>query len=346
MTDESQSAAPEEEFEEEAIIPEEDFREAIAACRRDRELDRYFKMAPPGAKLFIGLGFYSTHFGDRVDPRQYAECQAEIEPALTVNDLKYLIRFERDKATKKYLRGLLARHEAENVEEVPVLPEPVDAPIVPPKRKRRRMVPVPDLRSEVRPEAEAGAVPPVLKIAVVLVLLLGGALALYFSCRVPARTSAPTSQVVATGASEEAPSDASPRAEDRENGQEAQAEAMQAEGETAVPAMAGAGEEEPPPEVAEAPAEEIRAPIADDGAKAPPGPGARGRKPRVVFTDGKKIVRRPNGRIEVPRVFSCAGAGIKPFWVYGAHPEAEAAKEMKAREEWQALVSQAEEEAP
>ena len=349
MTDESQSAEPEEEFEEEAIIPEEDFREAIAACRRDRELDRYFKMAPPGAKLFIGLGFYSTHFGDRVDPRQYAECQAEIEPALTVNDLKYLIRFERDQGTKKYLRGLLARHEAEAVEEVPVQPEPVDAPIVPPKRKRRKVVPVPDLLSEGRPEAGTGAIPPVLKIAAVLALLLGGALALYFSCRVPARTPAPASQVVATGASgdgHEAPFDASARAEGRDAGQETQAEAVQAEGETAVPVMGGVGEEEPSPEVAEAPSETVGAPIADDGAKATPGPGTRGRKPRVVLTDGKKIVRRPNGRIEVPRVFSCAGAGIKPFWVYGAHPEAEAAKEMKAREEWQALVSQAEEESP
>ena len=50
--------------------------------------------------------------------------------------------------------------------------------------------------------------------------------------------------------------------------------------------------------------------------------------------------------IEVPRVFSCAGAGIKPFWVYGAHPEAEAAKEKKAREERQVLVSQAEGDSP
>ena len=65
------------------------------------------------------------------------------------------------------------------------------------------------------------------------------------------------------------------------------------------------------------------------------------RKPRVVFTDGKKIVKRASGQIEVPRVFSCAGAGVKPFWVYGAHPEADAAQEKKARDEWQALVQQA-----
>ena len=103
----------EEAYEEEPIIPEDDFREAIAFCRQDPQLNRYFELAPPGAKLFIGLGFYSTHFGDKVDPHQYAECQAEIEPALTPNDLKYLIRFERDKSTKQYLRDLLVQREAE-----------------------------------------------------------------------------------------------------------------------------------------------------------------------------------------------------------------------------------------
>ena len=113
MSEKRQSAVPEEELVEEAIIPEEDFREAIAACRQDPELDLYFKMAPRGAKLFIGLVFYSTHFGDKVDPRQYAECQAEIEPALTITDLTYLIRFERDKETKKYLRAILAQRKLE-----------------------------------------------------------------------------------------------------------------------------------------------------------------------------------------------------------------------------------------
>ena len=114
MAEDTDDIVLEEEDEvEESIIPEEDFREAIAVCRQDPQLNRYFEMAPPGAKLFIGLGFYSTHFGDKVDPRQYAECQSEIEPSLTPNDLKYLIRFERDKNTKQYLRELLAQREAE-----------------------------------------------------------------------------------------------------------------------------------------------------------------------------------------------------------------------------------------
>jgi hypothetical protein len=65
------------------------------------------------------------------------------------------------------------------------------------------------------------------------------------------------------------------------------------------------------------------------------------RRPRVVFTDGRKIVRHPGGKIEVPRRFSCLGAGIKPFWVYGPHPEVEAEKERKARLEWRSLAEQA-----
>ena len=62
----------------------------------------------------------------------------------------------------------------------------------------------------------------------------------------------------------------------------------------------------------------------------------------MVFTDGRKVVRHQDGRVEVPRVFSCAGAGVKAFWVYGPNPEKEAAKERKARLEWKMLCKQAE----
>ena len=347
MTDESQTVEPEEEFEEEAIIPEEDFREAIAACRQDRELDRYFKMAPPGAKLFIGLGFYSTHFGDKVDPRQYAECQAEIEPALAVNDLKYLIRFERDKNTKTYLRELLARREAEVVPgdavpvDVPIAsPEPSDVPIAPPKRKVRRKVPALTLRAENAPKEKDGSLSLPLKVAAVFVLLLAGVLVLYFSQKAQDRPSEPTPSMAAADPSEsgrEETSNAVAHVDVQQPGPDMHTE------EEAVPAGTEVGEEDAPQQVAETPEKPPEAP-AVAAADVPSRP--RGRKPRIVLTDGKKIVRRPGGVIEVPRVFSCAGAGIKPFWVYGAHPEAEAAKEMKAREEWQALVSQAEEEAP
>ena len=346
MTDESPSVEPEEEFEEEAIIPEEDFREAIAACRRDPELDRYFKMAPSGAKLFIGLGFYSTHFGDKVDPRQYAECQAEIEPALTVNDLKYLIRFERDKNTKKYLRELLVRREAEIVSEEPAPSEPAavpiappesaEVPIAPPKRKIRRTVPTPTLRAEEAPVEKDNSVSLPLTIAAGFGLLFLGVLALYFSQRASDRPSEPAPSVAkadSSGGECEETSNVVARVDVQQPGPDMPAE------EAVAPAMADVGEEDAPPQVAETPETPPEAPSAAT-ADVPSRP--RGRTPRVVLTDGKKIVRRSGGVIEVPRVFSCAGAGIKPFWVYGAHPEAEAAKEKKAREEWQALVSQAE----
>ena len=340
MTDESQSVEPEEEFEEEAIIPEEDFREAIAACRRDPELDRYFKMAPPGAKLFIGLGFYSTHFGDKVDPRQYAECQAEIEPALTVNDLKYLIRFERDKNTKKYLRELLVQREAEAVPEKPAPPEPADVPIAPPKRKIRRKTPTPTLRAEDAQEEKDSSVSLPLNVAAAFVFLLIGLLAFYFSQKASDRLSEPKPSVATaepSGSGREETSNAVAHADAQLPGSDARAE------EEVAPAMTDVGEEDAPPQVAETPE---TTPETTTAATADVPSRSRGRKPRIVLTDGKKIVRRSGGVIEVPRVFSCAGAGIKPFWVYGAHPEAEAAKEKKAREEWQALVSQAEDTSP
>lgn len=137
MADQNQNMEVDEDIEE-GIIPEEDFREAIAACRQEPQLDRFFRMAPHGAKLFIGLSFYSMHFGDKVDPLKYAECQAEIEPTLTANDLNYLIRFESDENTKAYLRKLLQERKDDSVEEEVVQPEPVDVPIAPPKRLTRR----------------------------------------------------------------------------------------------------------------------------------------------------------------------------------------------------------------
>ncbi len=67
---------------------------------------------------------------------------------------------------------------------------------------------------------------------------------------------------------------------------------------------------------------------------------------RLVFYNGKKIVRHDNGLIEIPVVFSCEGADVKPFWAYEENPEAEAAKELKAREEWVALCKEAQAQRP
>ena len=346
MAEDNDRSLEEEADEEESIIPEEDFREAIAVCRKDPQLNRYFEMAPPGAKLFIGLGFYSTHFGDKVDPRQYAECQSEIEPALTITDLKYLIRFERDKNTKQYLRELLARREAEAVaetaagEEPP--PEQPEAPLALPKRKRRRKIPPPDLQAEVAKEESHAGVPIPFKIAALVALLLGGAFVLY----VATRSSAP--QPTAQNQADE-PTDVFATADKRPSRPAATPKPKRTTGRTY--ALVDADEEDARLHGADAPSgmeadeETARDPVsaeADTPSEAVAASKKRPtRKPRVVFTDGKKIVKRPGGQIEVPRVFSCAGAGVKPFWVYGAHPEADAAQEKKARDEWQALVQQA-----
>ena len=355
MSEKRQSAEPEEEVVEEAIIPEEDFRDAIAACRQDPELDLYFKMAPRGAKLFIGLVFSSTHFGDKIDPRQYAACQAEIEPALSITDLTYLIRFERDKATKKYLRELLAQRKrelsADGAEPAaapassppPAPPAAEDAPIAPPKRKTRRQVATatPTLRSESAEEVAGSRIPMPVKIAAAAGLLLVIGLAVYFSQRT---ADEPSSRQTAVASDDLAEARARALArlsppERRKPVEGIRVEDMQFEEE---PSVAGAdGEEgEMSPQGAETPSEPAPSAGAPETPAESPRPGVGAS--RVVLTDGKKIVRRPGGVVEVPRVFSCAGAGVKPFWVYGAHPEAEAAKEMKARAEWQALVRQAE----
>ena len=331
----------ENEVEEESIIPEEDFREAIAVCRKDPQLNRLFELAPPGAKLFIGLGFYSTHFADKVDPRQYSECQAEIEPALTPTDLKYLIRFERDPTTKRYLRELLAQRETEDVVAEKLPPEPSDAPLSLPKKKRRRKLPTADLQSENASDKLSGGIPIPFKIAAMAALLLGGAFVLYVATRpsIPRPAAQQTEEPpTVLSQEEETPSAAvaarptaprqAPRTERTYALVDADEEDARLHG-TDMPA--GIGTEEPRTlSETNAPA----ATVARDEKRA-------SRKPRVVFTEGKKIVKRPGGQIEVPRVFSCAGAGIKPFWVYGAHPEADAAREKKARDEWQALVRQA-----
>ena len=347
MSDEDQdidldeSSIGDEEVEEDSIIPEEDFREAIAVCRKDPQLNRYFEMAPPGAKLFIGLGFYSTHFGDKVDPRQYAECQSEIEPSLTPNDLKYLIRFERDKNTKQYLRELLAQRESEEAAAKEAPAETPDAPLSIPKRKRRRKIPKADLHSEAASEEPSAGIPIPFKIAAIVAILLGGAFVMYVATRPSAPQPAVRQQAETTPVALEqddkpqtaaARPAATPKPPSRPGGTYALVDADEEDAR-----LHGADAPVGMEEVATlAPAEtSATSTSATENRKRP------ARKPRVVFTDGKKIVKRPGGQIEVPRVFSCAGAGVKPFWVYGAHPEADAAQEKKARDEWQALVKQA-----
>ena len=355
---------------EEPIIPEEDFREAIAACRRDPDLDRFFSLAPNGAKLFIGLTFYSTHFGDKVDREQFAECQAEIEPALGVVDLKYLIRFERDKETKKYLRELLARREAEGAVEEPPAEEtpPAEgaaesegatwsvemklAEVVTSKRKRtlRKRVPrgVPIMVED--DSSEGLMVPPLAKAVVAALVAIGvGALVWMQTAkkndgqegRADVVSAVDPEPVKGDGASatNRARNVAAKRVKRnpvrvRGRAEPEDPDEADARLHAAVPGALDTTTT-PVAKVADA-----VAPPAASGGEAKPRKG-----PSVVFTDGKRIVRHPGGKVEVPRVFSCAGAGVKPFWIYAsADPAQEAAKEKKAREEWEGLCREAREQ--
>ena len=323
----------------EAIIPEEDFREAIAACCEDPQLKRYFTLAPPGAKLFIGLGFYSTHFGDKVDPKQYAECQAEIEPALSANDLKYLIRFEDDKNTKRYLRGLLSRIDESQEDGDIQSPGPSPAPGYVAIRRRKNRI---SSMQWLNRDDSSGWFPRFCKVAALIAIFPCAALLLF--ClnadkqqtppQVAALETQPTQQVEQVAAAVVQPT------------QEVEQVAAVAQPTQEVEQVAAAvvqPTQEVEQVVAVVPQEEQ--PVeqqTEHGADVPEQPMAR-RRPKVVFTDGHKIVRRPGGRIEVPRVFSSGGAGIKPFWVYGRNPEADAAKEKKARAEWSRLYELAQE---
>ena len=341
-----------EEREDEAIIPEEDFREAIAACCEDPYLKRYFRLAPPGAKLFIGLGFYSTHFGDRVESRLYAECQAEIEPSLTVNDLKYLIRFEDDKSTKNYLRKLLVQREAAEMQGRDVVEErplsSVSAGAIPvPMRRRQGRISTAGLQWVLRKDSIRWF-PLVSKAAALVAVLLGAAVFLVNAPR-GGRTARPFSpesaedrmsivqtgpSVVTNGVVASEPVSVAPAIIEPSPA----VEMDELEPEPATSTVQVAEAEAPP---AAGPKDEPSSTLQDAAVEPLPLPVRKRRVTRVVFTDGRRIVRHPGGKVEVPRIFSCAGAAIKPFWVYGPNPEVEAEKERKARREWKALVEQA-----
>lgn len=335
----------------EAIIPEDDFREAIAACCLDPLLKRYFTMAPSGAKLFIGLGFYSTHFGDKVDPKQYAECQAEIEPALTVNDLNYLIRFEEDKNTKQYLRRLLAqRQEEDPTDEAPQEPPPPNEqadPIPLPRRKKKRNAIT--VMAEVMHNESVPRFQLLWKVAALVAILLAVAVLVYANRGRKnngqldvAGTMPPVSkEVVSSPPATVPPSPTSTPMKGDEQPIEQNAEPSSAETIARTPAEA---EHEKTLPVIEQPVADATQSVSDEtnDVAATPQPQKKVRRaPRVVFTDGRKIVRHMDGKIEVPRVFSSIGAGVKPFWVYSSDTEREAEMERKARREWQELFNQA-----
>ena len=97
------------------VIPEEDFAKAISECRKDPCMDALFTHAPQGAKLFIGLLFYTQYFGENIDEEQYQAAFMDVETSLTPNDIDYLLRNDIDTETKDYLRGLLVQKEVADI---------------------------------------------------------------------------------------------------------------------------------------------------------------------------------------------------------------------------------------
>lgn len=329
------------------IIPERDFREAIRACRKDPELDRYFKLAPPAARRFIGLGFYSTYFGERADKQKYADYLAQIEPTLSETDLRYLIRFETDKGTRQYLRDLLAHPKPQPT---PKPPKSEPKPSEPKKPKEKPAAAW--LRKSLSKLSEAEDVPGnafgawrlALQVAgglaIVLLLCWGVKLSHDLSGRdrqirdLQEELRSLRDRIDRAASASKKPPVAAPEPTPR------QPLAPEPELDPAA--------EEPQTAAVQTESEEIEErPVATNAVVAGTGQKAVGKR-RVRLTDGVRIVRHPDGTTEVPRTFSAAGAGLRnPFWVYdeklakAGKTELEAARVRKARAEWKALYDEA-----
>ena len=89
-------------------ITEDDLRKALAECRKDPELNKYYKNAPAGARLYIGLVFYGLVFKDVLDKEQFVSAFAEIGNELKERDLRYLLQSEDDEEMREYLSDRLA----------------------------------------------------------------------------------------------------------------------------------------------------------------------------------------------------------------------------------------------
>lgn len=85
-----------------------DLRTALGTCMHDKDLQRLFKCAPDGAKRVLKLSFYSTVFPEKIDGHKFRVNLRAIEPELTEEDLRYLIRFETDAQLKSHFSELLA----------------------------------------------------------------------------------------------------------------------------------------------------------------------------------------------------------------------------------------------
>ena len=88
-------------------ISDEDLRTALAECRKDKELNAYYRNAPQGARLYIALVFYGKVFRDTLDKDVYVKAFAEIGGELKERDLRYLLQHEDDESMREYLSDRL-----------------------------------------------------------------------------------------------------------------------------------------------------------------------------------------------------------------------------------------------
>ena len=89
-------------------ITEDDLRRALAECRKDPEQNKYYKNAPAGARLYIGLVFYGLVFKDVLNKEKFVSAFTEIGNELKERDLRYLLQYEDDAEMREYLSDRLA----------------------------------------------------------------------------------------------------------------------------------------------------------------------------------------------------------------------------------------------
>ena len=330
------------------FFPGEEIAQAVDACRKqDRRLDMYYKFAPPSAKPFIELGFYSTHFGDRVDQELYSQCRDAIAPTLTEDDIRYLLRFETDVTTRDILKELLRnlkkpklylrRKASESASSAPSVPQPPQTPVPPPPPVTTANPPprIPRRPQRIRIGVDAD----LLKLLALLVAVggilffvvdsldLGGSKSESRKPKVKNLTTVRTAPVP----------DVSPL-----QTQEV-ARAQQPAVKAALPTKTATTF------TAITPAEPLAADTtASNVVRKSSTAQVKTRTRKLVLTDGTSIRTRPDGTIEVPRAFSYAGARLKkPFWIYdrqlekSGRIEYEARAEKAARDKWKAFYDEA-----
>lgn len=332
-----------------AELPADELAEAVNACRRqDRRLDMYYKFASPTARRFVELGFYSNYFGDRTDPELYARCRDEIAASLTESDIRYLLRFESDPDTKVYLNALLGQptagepHPAEPQNHVQSKTAPKSQPTTRPKPPAKPRFPVKRKKARSRfartwtiGQDSSGAI--FLKILAALVIIsaviiIGGIRAYMNDARddeIHPRQSDAADDLAPTPVDE--PS-RQPKGIRAPRPRPTRAAAPETSIDEAADTFEPSASEDSPQPTNE---------VTDVTATQP-------KKRKVVLTDGPRIRTRQDGTIEVPRVFSYAGAGLKkPFWIYdrqlekSGRIEHEARAEKAARDKWRALYDEA-----